>query len=68
MEVFRTGRGVGIAVVLHRIEETFHLREVEGIGEYVGCGIDQLVGLVDDAKVARQQAALIVSIGSYFTN
>ena len=64
MEVFRTGREVGTAVVLHCIEEILYLREVEESSEDIGCGIQQLVGFVDYAEVARQQATLGGTFGS----
>ena len=64
MEVFRTGRKVGTAVVLHRVEEILYLREVEESSKDIGCGIQQLVGFVDDTEVARQQAALGGMFGS----
>ncbi len=50
--------------VLDRFDVILYLRELEGCGEYIGCGVDQLVGFVDDAEVARQQTSLGGMVGS----
>lgn len=63
LEVFDAAFEVIATFVLDRFDVILYLRELEGCGEYIGCGIDQLVGFIDDAKVTRQQAALGNMVG-----
>ena len=54
MEVFSADLEIVAAVVLDRFDVIFYLREANGSGEHIGRRVDQLVGFIDDAEVARQ--------------